>query len=318
MQLDFAGRDRGRSDGTVERVSENRLLGTLADSFSLEVSPKEALRSAQDLDVPAGTRTFITRLPKGSFEETLAAAVALSRLGLRPVPHVTARTIPDRPTLEKWLQRLVREAGVSEILLIAGSNDHPAGSFAATADVLTTGVVEASGLTGVNFAGHPEGHPVAAESDLRRAIDLKNEFAGRTGLACALVTQFFFDAAPVIAWEKRLREQGNRLPIDPGLHGVTGVPSLLKHALACGIGASMKALSSHSGGMLQFAQMRTPDVLARAIAEAHAHDPESLFRGFHVFPLGGLARTVSWIKQVRGSDPSSRRPEPRAGEGVTP
>ncbi|MCS0502904.1 methylenetetrahydrofolate reductase [Ancylobacter mangrovi] len=300
MQFSSAERDRAHADETVGRPDHALALAALAQRFSIEVSPKEALRGAAELDVPAGTRTFVTRLPKGSFEETLAAASALKRAGLDPVPHVTARTIPDAPTLEAWLTRFVREAGVREILLIAGSNEQPAGAFAETADVLRTGIVEASGLQAVNFAGHPEGHPSADAAELQRALDLKNEFAARTGLPCALVTQFFFDAAPVIAWEKRLRQQGNSLPVDPGLHGVTGVPSLLKHALACGIGASIKALSSHSGGMLQFAQIRTPDALARAIAEARASDPDSLFRGFHLFPLGGLARTVSWIRQLRG------------------
>lgn len=300
MQFDAARRDDVGDDAAPAAGSDAKALAMLVERLSFELSPKEALRSGHDLAVPAGTRAFITRLPKGSFEETLEASIVLKRAGLQPVPHVTVRTVPDRSALELWLRRFVRDAGVEEILLIAGSQERPLGVFGQTADILASGVLEGSGLRAVSFAGHPEGHPVADADALLRAVDAKNEFAVRTGLSCALVTQFFFDATPVIAWERRLREHGNRLPVDPGLHGVTGVPSLLKHALACGIGASVKALSAHGGGgLLQFAQIRTPDALAQAIATAVANDPGSLFRSFHLFPLGGLAKTVDWMAQVR-------------------
>ncbi|MFG1426784.1 methylenetetrahydrofolate reductase [Roseixanthobacter glucoisosaccharinicivorans] len=300
MQIDAERRDAVREAAAPAARADGAALAQLVKGLSFELSPKEALRNAHALGVPSGTRTFITRLPKGSFEETLEAAVVLKQAGLQPVPHVTVRTVPDAVTLEQWLRRFVREAGVEEILLIAGSQERALGAFGETTDILASGVIEGAGLRAVSFAGHPEGHPVAGADALQRAIDGKNEFALRTGLSCALVTQFFFDAAPVIAWEKQLREGGNRLPVDPGLHGVTGVPSLLKHALACGIGASVKALSAHGGGgILQFAQIRTPDALARAIASAVAKDPDSLFRSFHLFPLGGLAKTVEWMAQVR-------------------
>lgn len=305
MNFDFAKGAGTRPDRQADEAAESKALRDLSGRFSIEVSPKEALRPADDLRrLPVGTRTFIPRLPKGSFDETLAASVALRQAGLAPVPHVTARTIPDAATLEQWLQRFIREAGVTEILLIAGDKDRAVGQFSDTQSVLRSGVIEASGLQAISFAGHPEGHPNADAASLKRAIEFKNEFAERTGLSAVPVTQFFFDAAPVIAWEKRLRAEGNRLPVDPGLHGATSVPSLLKHALACGIGASVKALSSHSGGVLQFAQIRTPDKLARDIAAAKAADAGSLFRNFHLFPLGGLARTMSWITDVNAERPS--------------
>ncbi|PZQ88622.1 MAG: methylenetetrahydrofolate reductase [Leifsonia xyli] len=275
-------------------------IAALAANLSIETSPKEALRGVDGLrDLPADTRVFITRLPTGSFEDTLAAAVKLRERGFSPVPHVTARTTPDAATLAYRLKRLIEEGGVREILLVAGSNDRPEGVFDNTLDILSSGVIEGSGLVALNVAGHPEGHPNADEATLRRALDAKNEFAVRTGLPVTLVTQFFFDAAPVIAWEKTIRAQGNLLPIDPGLHGVTGVPSLLKHALACGVGASVKALGSHSGGLIQFVQMRSPEGLIHDLAMAKIADPGSLFRNAHFFPLGGFFRTVKFCNALR-------------------
>jgi methylenetetrahydrofolate reductase (NADPH) len=285
---------------TAETCAVAPSVASLSRDLSIEVSPKEALRGAKGLDaVPLGTRTFITRLPKGSFEETLAASARLSELGLRPIPHLTARTTPDARTLAARLKELVDIAGVEEILLIAGSNDRPEGKFSNTLEILESGVIEDSGLNALNLAGHPEGHPQAIQSELDRALDLKNAFAERAGIPTVLVTQFFFDAAPVVAWERRLRQRGNRLPIDPGLHGVTGITSLMKHAIACGVGPSIKVLGNHSGNLLQFAQVRSPGGILGGIAAAQAADENCLFRNIHLFPLGGFERTVSWANNLQ-------------------
>lgn len=272
----------------------------LAAHASIELSPKEALQGVEGIEVlPAGTRAFITRLPKGSFEQTLAAAANLHARGFSPVPHVTARTVPDAATLDAWLRRFVEEAGVQEILLVAGSNEAPEGAFADTLQIFKSGILENSGLKAINVAGHPEGHPQASEDDLRHSLDTKNEFAARTGLPVTLVTQFFFDAAPVIAWEQKIRRQGNLLPIDPGLHGVTGVGKLLKHAIACGVGASTKVLSAHAGSLFQLAQIRSPESLVYDLAYSKATDAESLFRNLHFFPLGGFAKTAAWSNALK-------------------
>jgi methylenetetrahydrofolate reductase (NADPH) len=285
-------------------------LAPLARDISIEVSPKEALRGAEGLErLPKSMRTFITRLPRGSFEETLAAATHLRKQGFRPVPHLTARTTPDTKTLAERLKRLIGEADVEEILLVAGSVEQPEGTFSDTLEILESGVIESSGLRALNVAGHPEGHPQAEDADLARALEAKNDFASRTQMPVVLVTQFFFDAAPVIAWEKRIRQSGNRLPIDPGLHGMTSATRLLKHAIACGVGASVKALGSHSGNILQFAQIRSPEAMALALAAAKARDPECLFRNIHLFPLGGFEQTVDWANGVRRAG-SGRDEEP--------
>ena len=299
--------DPSKFDETVEEgqrsESDSPLRSSLAlfaSSYSIEITPKDALRSIGGLSrLPLRTRTFITRLPKGSFEETLFAAASLRDLGLRPVPHLTARTTPDARTLANRLRRLVEEAGVEEILLVAGSDDQPEGVFTNVVEMLGSGVLEASGLRSLSMAGHPEGHPLAEEADLNRALDAKNEFAARTGMQVVLVTQFFFDAAPVIAWEKRLRAAGNKLPIDPGIHGVTGVTSLMRYALACGVGASVRILGQRSGNLLQFAQHHAPDHLIGELAAARATDPSSRFRNIHLFPLGGFEKSVTWANNLR-------------------
>ena len=41
-----------------------------------------------------------------------------------------------------------------------------------------------------------------------------------------------------------MREAGNRLPVVAGIPGVTSPPTLLKYALACGIGPSSRCCAS--------------------------------------------------------------------------
>ncbi|GLK73625.1 hypothetical protein GCM10017643_37430 [Ancylobacter dichloromethanicus] len=228
----------------------------------------------------------------------MQAAKALRREDLVPVPHVTARTLKDAAQLADRLKRLSDECGVDEILLLAGGDARATGAFQNTLEILGTGVLERSGLARIGFAGHPEGHSDVSGSDLEKALQAKNEFARASGIACYLVTQFFFDAAPVLAWERGLRALGIQLPVHPGIHGLAGVPSLIRHAVACGVGASLKALRSSSPGLLQLAGRRDPSGLVSAIVEARASDPDSLFEQLHFFPLGAFERTVEYANAL--------------------
>ena len=73
----------------------------------------------------------------------------------------------------------------------------------------------------------------------------------------------------------------------------------MKHALACGVGASVKVLAQRSGNLLQFAQIHAPDAMLGELAAAKVADPSSLFRNIHLYPLGGFERTVAWADNLR-------------------
>ncbi len=279
-------------------------MSTLAESvarlmrnFSIEIVPREVdgianLGSA----LPAATKVYLTRLPKATFADTLRAAKRIRSLGLEPVPHMTARTTRDPGELREHVAALAGDAGVKEVLLVAGSQ-RPAGTFERTMQLLETGIFEQAGIERIGVAGHPEGDQQIAAGILQSALDEKNAFARATGLDLYLVTQFFFDAAPVIRWERRIRERGNRLPVHVGFHGLTGTTGLLKHALACGIGESIKVLAQHTN-VLQLAVVRSPDRLLLEIARTAATDPDSCFAKAHFFPLGGFARTAAWANAI--------------------
>jgi methylenetetrahydrofolate reductase (NADPH) len=266
--------------------------------YSIEALPRE-LDAASEAwaALRPGTKIYLTRLPKASFADTLAAAGRLRARGFEPVPHLTARTTRNRAELREQLAALVAEAGVEEVLAISGSQSEPAGEFSSTMEMLETHLFERSGIKRVGVAGHPEGEPNIGEAELARALERKNGFARATGLAMYVVTQFFFEAEPVIRWERRIRELGNELPVRAGFHGLSGTAGLLRHAIACGIGDSIKVLTQH-GGLLRLTAVHAPDRLVSEIAAAAAADSASLFAGAHFFPLGGFARTVSWANAV--------------------
>ena len=123
-------------------------------------------------------------------------------------------------------------------------------------DVLRSGLLERHGIVRAGVAGHPEGSPDIAPEAVLVALAEKNAFAERSPIELRIVTQFALAAEPYVAWERRMREHGNRLPIVAGIPGVTSPPTLLKYALACGIGPSIEVLRKQSGGLLKLATTR--------------------------------------------------------------
>ena len=61
------------------------------------------------------------------------------------------------------------------------------------------------------------------------------------GIGMHLVTQFGFDAAAICKWGRELSPQGVRLPVHIGMAGPAPITKLVKYAMACGVGASLRA-----------------------------------------------------------------------------
>ena len=99
----------------------------------------------------------------------------------------------------------------------AARSNQPLGEFSNTMEVLDTGLFDKYGIGRIGIAGHPEGSPDIPDSQIREALAWKNAFAERTGASLYIVTQFCFEAVPVIAWDKRIQSEGNRLPVYIGI-----------------------------------------------------------------------------------------------------
>ena len=271
----------------------------LLSGFTTETTPGAAAKIADyRAHLRPGGTVFITFLPGSSFADTIEVAVRLRGEGFNPVPHFAARSVPSRGFLDESLARLTGEAGVDQALLIGGALNQPLGEFSDTMQLLETGLLDKYGIGRIGVAGHPEGSPDIPDARIRAALAWKNAFAERTGASLYIVTQFCFEAAPVIAWDKRIQSEGNRLPVYIGIPGLASLKALIGHAKACGVGPSMRFLTRQARNVTKLLAVSAPDRLVTALAAYRAADPNCGIHGVHVYPLGGLKRSARWTRAV--------------------
>ena len=271
----------------------------LMQDFSIEATPGELARlKTLPADLPPGSRVYIPWVPGNRLEQTVEAAIHLKALGMTPVPHIAARSVPDVAALDTLLASLRKEAGVQQVMLIAGSKPVPAGSLDSSLQVLNSGLLKRHQFTGLSLAAHPEGSPDISAKALVAALQVKNAFARTSSAQVRLVTQFCFAGEPVVAWERAARIAGNRLPVHVGLAGLASLPRLLRYGQRCGVGASMQLLTGQGlrqgFRLLRVAARMDPGNIIVAVARARLQDPGSLFERFHFFPFGALDPTVAW------------------------
>lgn len=282
---------------------KTRSVVALMQGFSVETTPTSAAKVVSFADhLAPGTTVNVTFLPGSDFADTVAVATRLRGEGFEPVPHIAARSIADAATLDRFLGRLKDEAGVTQVLAVAGGLDAPAGAFASSMDMLATGLFEAHGIARIGVAGHPEGSPDISEADLRAALLWKNAFAAERGIEMYIETQFCFDAGAIIAWDKRIRSWGNRLPVHLGVPGLASLKTLLKFAQMSGIGPSIRVLTRQARNLAKLMLVQAPDRLLVDLAAYRAGDPDCGIEKLHFYPFGGLAKTAEWANAVAAGD----------------
>ena len=280
-------------------MSTTQNIQQFLTGFTAETTPGSAAKIPDFREhLRPGTVVYITFLPGSDFNDTVAVASRLRNEGFIPVPHFAARSIPDEKTLDEYLARVCGEAGVDWVLCIAGAVDKPVGSYSDSTQLLDSGLFDRHGIQKIAVAGHPEGSPDMSDESIMSALRWKNAFAEKTDADLYVVTQFVFEAEPIIAWDKMLQAEGNRLPIHIGIPGLATLKTLLMHAKACGIGASMKFLTKQARNVTKLMVVNTPDKLVRDLSGYVADDPESGIAGVHMYPLGGLRRSAAWSYAV--------------------
>lgn len=270
---------------------------------SLEVTPGGAKKidDFRDLLRPGAT-VFVTFLPGSDFNDTIATVKRLFDEGMNPVPHFAARSIPSQQFLEEGLKALQDQARVDECLLIGGGVDNPVGDFSSTMEVLRTDLFQKYGINKIGVAGHPEGSPDIPDEDIKTAIREKNEFAKSNGLDMYITTQFCFEAEPIIEWDKKIQAEGNELPIHIGIPGLATIKTLMMHAKACGIGASMRVLTRQAANIAKLMTTKMPDKLCRDLAAYSANDPDCGITQCHLYPLGGMRKSAAWLYAVQDGE----------------
>ena len=279
-----------------EGTDATAAIGAFMHGYSIEATrPNADDIAALGGVVPADTAVYVSAVPAQHADEAIEHAARLRRGGFEPVPHLAVRTFQSANEIDRLLARLAAEAGVRQVLVIAGDRDPPAGSLRGTLDVIDSGLLQRHGIRDVGIAGYPEGHPRIPGHELDRALADKIAAAEATGLRLHIVTQFCFDANAIIGWVRRLRDFGYDTPVRIGLAGPTSLPTLMRYASRCGVAASLQGLARHAGMMRHLFAMSAPDAIIRALAAEHTRLGDVRV---HFFSFGGLLRTARWASAV--------------------
>ncbi|MCX7644697.1 MAG: methylenetetrahydrofolate reductase [Rhodobacteraceae bacterium] len=271
--------------------------------YSIEVMPRtaEKVEDFRDL-LPKGTRVYIAHIEGTPIDDMVATAARLAREGFPVMPHFPARIIRDRATLADWIARYRGEAGVDQALLLAGGVAAPAGEFHSSMQLMETGLF--GGFRRLHVAGHPEGNrdidPDGSDRNVMEALRWKQRFSETTDAEMALATQFCFEASPVIAWADRLKAEGIRLPVHIGIAGPAKLQTLLKFAIACGVGPSLRVLQKRAKDVTKLVLPFEPTEIVADLARHKAANPDFLVERVHIFPLGGIRAATDWAREHGG------------------
>ena len=284
---------------------DNGPVEVFLKDYSIEVMPRtaEKVEDFRNL-LPAGTRVYVAHIEGTPIEEMVATAKRVASEGYKVMPHFPARIIKDQATLADWIARYQGEAGVDQALLLAGGVGQPHGDFHSSMQLLESGEFDRAGFKRLHVAGHPEGNkdidPDGSDRNVMDALRWKQKFNDTTDAEMALATQFAFAAKPIIAWADMLREADITLPIHIGIAGPAKLQTLIKFAIACGVGPSLKVLQKRAMDVTKLLLPYEPTEVISELAAHKAANPEFNVTHVHFFPLGGIKTNATWAIENGG------------------
>jgi methylenetetrahydrofolate reductase (NADPH) len=284
---------------TTAKAAAMKPVCALLDNYSIEMTAKDVphLEAAADI-IPKGTKIPVTFLPGETFEMRIAAAKRVRDLGFLPIPHISARRLHSQEELESFLAGLQREVGTDHAFVVAGDPQVPLGPYEDALSIIRTGLLAKYGIKRIGISGYPEGHPDIGNDRLWQAKKEKQAAILERGHDFAVVTQFAFDAEPVLAWLEQVRKQGIDALVRVGVPGPASVKRLLAFASRCGVGASAKVMKKYGMSLTKLLSTAGPDQLLHDYAaglEPARHGDVLM----HFYPFGGLRATAEWIRDFR-------------------
>lgn len=294
-----------RKDAPATTTVSPQVEAFLQD-YSIEVMPRtaEKVENFRDL-LPEGTRVYIAHIEGTPIDDMVATAKRLNDDGFKVMPHFPARIINDRATLADWIARYQGEAGVRQALLLAGGVESPHGDFDSSMQLMETGLFDQAGFERLHVAGHPEGNrDIDADGSMKNvaaALKWKNDFQSRTDAQMAIATQFAFDAKPIIKWVDTLAAEGITLPVHIGIAGPAKLQTLIKFAIACGVGPSLKVLQKRAMDVTKLLLPYEPHDILATLAAHKAQNPDFGITNVHFFPLGGIKTNATWAIENGGA-----------------
>jgi methylenetetrahydrofolate reductase (NADPH) len=248
--------------------------------------------------LPPGTTVYVAHIPKATLQQVVRVALKVQAVGLRASPHIVARRLQSEQELRTAL-RLLHAGGVEQVMLVAGDLAEPLGCFDSTLNVLDSGCFEQEGIQCVGVCGHPEGNRAITPVALWEALSRKQTYARRTGLKMHIVTQFTFDPEALCAWDRALVQREILLPVHVGIAGPTPLPKLIKFAVQCGVGVSLRSMMKNIGSMSKMARsVSGPEEMLIGVVRGHSGNLKTRLRQPHFYAFGGAIATAQWLRKV--------------------
>ena len=293
-----------RKTAAAAPVGDKAQVEAFLKNYSIEVMPRTA-EKVEDFRtlLPAGTRVYIAHIDGTPIEDMVATARRINAEGFPVMPHFPARIIKDKATLADWIARYQGEADVKQALLLGGGVATPAGDFDNSMQLIETGLFD--GFERLHVAGHPEGNkdidPDGSDRNVMQALKWKQAFSERTDAKMAMATQFCFEAQPVIDWVNRLNAEGIDIPVHIGVAGPAKLQTLIKFAIACGVGPSLKVLQKRAMDVTKLLLPYEPTDFVGELAAHKAANPAFGIESVHFFPLGGIKTNATWAIENGGA-----------------
>jgi methylenetetrahydrofolate reductase (NADH) len=294
-----------KRDAKADDIVVTPEVETFLNDYSIEIMP----RTAQKIDdfrdlLPKGTRVYIAHIEGTPIEEMVSTARRLADEGYAVMPHFPARIIKDKAALADWIARYQGEAGVDQALLLAGGVAAPYGEFDNSMQLLESGLFGDAGFKRLHVAGHPEGNrDIDTDGSMKlvdQALQWKQKFSETSDVKMALATQFAFEAGPIIKWADSIKAAGIDIPIHIGIAGPAKLQTLIKFAIACGVGPSLNVLKKRAKDVTKLLLPFAPNDVISELAAHKAANPDFNVTHVHFFPLGGIKTNAKWVTDNGG------------------
>lgn len=269
---------------------------SIAANASLEMTAKEidALPTAARL-LPQGTRVNITFLAHEDLASRIQAAKEVRRLGLQPVPHISARRLRSESELEDFLAALATVEATEVVFVVGGDPTEPHGPYPDALSVIQSGALQRHGVREVVVAGYPEGHPDIPDQALQQALADKVGAAEGAGLSISIITQFGFDAEAVSSWILGIRRSGINASIRVGVPGPAGVKRLLTFARRFGIAASASKAARYGFSIANLVGKAGPERFVDDLSSQLTTQHGAV--GLHLYPFGDIPASSEWLQR---------------------
>jgi len=271
-------------------AQDEQVLAELLARPRYEVIPLAGAEEAVLEFLPTEVKVTVTTSPRKGLEPTLELVEKVAAHGYAVVPHLAARHVRDRGHLAELVERL-RATGASDVLVMAGDAEQPAGEFDGSLPLLRALAGLGQPFQDVGITGYPESHAFISDDATIKSMFEKAEFA------TYIVSQICFDPQVTAAWVAAVWKRGTHLPIHIGLPGPVPRSKLLRVSTKVGVGDSIRFLRTHRGWLGRtFRGAFDPGPLVERL-EKSLDRPRPNVAGFHIFTFNDLEATERWRQE---------------------